>query len=124
MSTWRRKAIELFPEIKREIEESLGPGEAWIYIEENLLDAFLNGDNNYIKSVKQYFSWSISTRPVDSPHQAALCGFLEDIGREKKYWPYFPKLFTKRQFELYMPSLSYSISEKEKKVMENAFYNK
>ncbi len=124
MSTWRRIAIDLFPVIKQDIEESGGPGEAWSYIEYRLLDALNNGDTQYIKHVKQYFSWCISTKYEDTPHQAVLCGFLEDIGRNKHYWPHLSKLLTKQQFEYYKPSLGYARPAEFIKEMEATFYDR
>jgi hypothetical protein len=124
MSTWRRKAIELFPDFKREIEESHGVGEAWGIIEYDLLFALENLNENYIKSVKQYFTWCINTHVNSEPHQSALCGFIEDIGTKKQYWPYLDLLLTSPQFECYKSVLGYSISQEQLKVMENSFYKR
>ena len=124
MSIWRRKAIELFPEKKKEFEHSVGPREAWIYIEADLLEYLQASDEDHIKRVKQYFSWSINTDVNSIPHQAALCGFLETIGYNKKYWPYFRKLLTIQQFEKYKNVLSFLINSEQEKQMENTFYCK
>lgn len=68
MSTWRRKALELFPEFKQEIEESNSPSDVWFEIENYLIKALKNSDDDFIKSVKQYFSWSVATNDCSIPY--------------------------------------------------------
>jgi hypothetical protein len=124
MSTWRRKALDLFPEFKQEIEESDSPTDVWFEVESNLINALKNSDDDFIKSVKQYFSWCVGTNDCSIPHQSATCGFLENIGYRKEYWPYLNILFTTQQFKMYKTTLGYSLSKEKLGEMENAFYGK
>ena len=55
MSTWRRKALELFPEFKQKIEKSDSPTDVWFEIERNLINALKSSDHDFIKVLNNTF---------------------------------------------------------------------
>ena len=127
MSTWRRKAIEFFPEMKSFIEQSDTPGCLWLEIYSLLKSAVEESNDSFIQNVLKYLTWCTSDAAGHSSnniHQAVSCGFLEDIGNNKKLWPYFNQWFNKAQFEQYKMVLSYGFSPDKTKELENIFYGR
>ena len=124
MSTWRNKALELFPEYSKEIEASNSPSDVWYEVENNLMNAFESSDEVFLKSVKQFFSWCVNTDDCSIPYQSVTCGFLENIGARKECWSYLNMLFTPQQFNLYKSNLGYGLSTEKTKEMDNVFHSR
>ncbi len=114
----------LFPEYSQEIEASSSPSDVWYEVERNLISAFKNSDEAFIKSVKQFFSWSVNTDDSSITYQSATCGFLEDLGSKKECWVYLNMLFSPQQFNMYKSTLGYSLSNAKLEEMENAFHRR
>ena len=127
MSNWKEKALEtfkIFPDIVEELEDTSDPAELWSDLEWRLTKAIENDDQAYFHKVKLYFYWCLSLEKMDPAHQAALCGLLEDIGIHKRHWPFLNILLDKQQFERYKSVVTYMLSTKEAKLLENTFYER
>ncbi len=124
MSTWRRKALEFFPEYRVEIDSTKSSGELWVEISSAFVRAVEQSNEEFVKGTLNYLTWSTSDEAGEEIQQSVYCGFLEDITHNKKYWPLFSSWFSKAQFEKYKCSFQYALSEKEFTNLENMFYGK
>ena len=120
MSAWKKKAIELFPNLKSDIEISDSVTEVWWLIGEKLIEAFSTNNLSYIKSVKQYIAWC-SNSGNDSAYQALHCGFYEDLGTNKLFWPYIHQLINQQQFEKLKNLWKHCLSEDKINEIEGIF---
>ena len=123
MSKWRRKALELLPNDKRRIEEADSAGDLWCDLSFYFIDCVENEDEGRVKAIIKYASWCTS---ATSNHiqQAVYCGFLEDITRNRKYFPLFKDWFTPVEFEKYKGSFMYALIPDMYKILESEFYEK
>jgi hypothetical protein len=83
MSTWRRKAIELFPDRKIEIEKSESVGMLWVELSMHFRLHYGESEEevSFAAAVYRYLRWCIlESRDVDT-YNAACIGFAEDIAR-------------------------------------------
>jgi hypothetical protein len=101
MSAWRRKALEALPEEKSVIEEASSPMALWIelhYIFEKLVN---EGKESEVRKLLNYAAWCLSPKSGKLPNDtstAVVCAFYEDIGKNKKMWPYFKEWFFPHEF--------------------------
>ena len=80
MSTWRRKALELLPEIRIEIESSKSPSILWCEIFYIFIISVDNNDQDLIRRILLYLFWCTSDAAgnvSNETQQAVYCGFLE-----------------------------------------------
>ena len=124
MSTWRRKALEFLPNYRNTIQQADSASMLWCDLSSDFRIAVDKNDQNFINGTLKYLVWSTSDIASKETQGAVYCGFLEDITSNKKHWSYFRDWFNKTQFEKYKGSFSYSLSEKDYKLLENQFYGK
>lgn len=127
MSAWRRKALELLPELRLRIESSNSPGELWDGLHSIFEESIKSNNEKMTSSIIKYLTWCTSEEAGDvsnETHQAVYCGFLEDITQNRKHFPLFKNWFNTVQFEEYKGSFQYTLSEKEFEMLENDFYEK
>jgi len=122
MSTWRRKAIEVIPHYKPEIERAKSPAELWIELFFEFEKAVEDNSGEILKGILTYLRWSYSDEAGFDSQQAVNCGFLEDIVGNSKNWSFFSSWFSKAEFENYRGSFQYALSDKQFRKLENEFY--
>ena len=81
MSAWRKKAIELYPEDKREIELFFNRIDLWMFLNNKFLKAYREKNDREAMKVVGFYRWCVSPNlyplPNDLQTDAAI-SFLED----------------------------------------------
>jgi hypothetical protein len=124
MSAWRAKAIEMFPELKRDVEESKRAGELWFSLFSVFKHGIMTEDYDTSLLVSEYADWCItntSALDVSGPHQATLMGFYESIAYDKGIWHQLSKALPKRQFLQNIGTFKYCLSDSEIEHMKQCF---
>ena len=81
MSTWRKMALELFPNYKDEIERHETRTDLWIFLNDQFIKAYLANDDEGAMSVVKFYRWCVSaeTYPIPNDLQSdAVVNFIED----------------------------------------------
>lgn len=127
MSTWRRKAIDIIPELKAGIEFCETPSYLWVELTEAFFRCVESGNDELAKKIIRYASWCTSPHAGDdsnATHQAVYCGFLESITNYHNYFPLFNKWFSQDEFEKYKGSFQAALNERDYKKLEDTFYER
>lgn len=124
MSIWRKKALEFIPEFRKDIESCESSTLLWSDLSYEFLRALKVDNQVFIQGVLEYLKWSVSDYASEETQQAVYCGFLEDIVKNKLYWPLFSKWFNQAEFNQYKNSFQYTLSEVDYNDFENVFYGK
>lgn len=98
MSAWRRTAIEILPEFRRNAEEAGSPMALWIELLLRFEDAFRVGDTALVDRMVDYAKWCLYTSDGDTVNAVAF-GFLEHLPEHEDMHTQFPRWFTKSEFE-------------------------
>lgn len=116
MSAWRRKSLELLPELKFLIETSTSPMAMWIDLHLEFDDAMKNNQTEFAERFLQLAAWCISEKAGPLPNHtstAAALAFYEHLPEKAEYWQHLPKWFSKHQFNELLPIFSYHLSSKK-----------
>jgi len=127
MSRWRRTALELLPQHKKTIERAHSPMALWIELSMLFEDHVQEGNKEIIRKILDYASWCGSEKSGKLPNDtstAVYCGFYEDIGGNKSFWPFLNQWFSKAEYEKLKGSFGYFLNEEEVKELNRIFYKK
>jgi len=127
MSAWRRKALQVIPELRVIIESSNNVTYLWCELESVFSDCFEKENNELLHKILKYAEWCVSEESGDSSGetaQAVYCGFLETITYNRKYYPSFKEWFSPAQFEKYKGSFMYALDDKQYKFLEGLYYGR
>jgi len=89
MSVWRRKAIESFPELRRELNdrhEIRNVYSLWFELLSMWIDAHTNGNDDKLDRIYRYADWCFGQRSDDLMNSAGVCFYehvLDHGGRER-----------------------------------------
>ncbi len=107
MSAWRRVALKVFEDDQTWIQNTENAHMLWTEISLIFSIAVEKDDHKFIQQALKYARWcaSPSSGPDDGDAvQGLLCGFCEDIARDKKLWPFFKIWFSTSECEYYSGS--------------------
>jgi hypothetical protein len=90
MARWRRRALDDFPELRRDLSSS-GYSIYWLFFE--LLSmarkALREGDDDTLRRIFEYAEWCLMQRRNKEPSNAAAVAFYEHIfdQKDRATWP-------------------------------------
>jgi hypothetical protein len=87
MSAWRRKALALFPNWKRVIENNSSFYDFWFDFLPLTLEAHLNNDFNFLERIYGLAEWSTNEKSKDLWNATAVCFYEHLLSKEKILWP-------------------------------------
>ena len=125
MSAWRRKALELIPELRPVIEKAESPTALWIELFCHFTNTAANADDAALRPILMYAFWCVSPAAGALPSDtstAVWCGFFENLGNRKDLWGRFRSWFSPAQFEQISPAFMYFLSDEEMKEVNEAYY--
>lgn len=125
MSAWRRKAIELLPELRPIIEKADSPTALWIDLSAHFANIAAEAEDSTLRPILMYAFWCLSPAAGASPSEVSEAvhgGFFWMLARHKELWGRFRSWFSPSQFEQIVPAFMYSLSEKELKELKEAYY--
>ena len=102
MSTWKRKAIEIAPEKRTDLESVNSPSVVWLYLWPVFEEAVEKNQIKKIKSIISYAFWCLNAKWNSNNGEQIILGgrdFFWWLGTRKKYWQYFKDWFSKSEFE-------------------------
>jgi len=98
MSEWRRKAIELLPEMRSVISNAWSPMSLWIDLHAEFVRAFRSGNVDAVERVLKYARWCWEARSSDTV-SAVICAFFEHLPQDREMCAEIPKWFSATEFE-------------------------
>ena len=113
MSAWRRQALSHLPECRAIINAADNPMAMWIELHLEFERAMEVANHDLVGRFMQFAAWCISEESGKLPNDtstAVACAFYEHLPETRKYWPNFPKWFSRSQFEMLLPVFSYHLS--------------
>ncbi|MBW0145880.1 hypothetical protein [Marinobacter arenosus] len=124
MENWKQAAIKFFPDIEADLLAVESPSELWIEIEFWFFKAVERGDSEFQQRVIGFLNYCTSGVLGDKSsqiQQAVYCGILENIGRNKRCWPYLGEWFDRASFDQYRGSLIYSLTDWQAQELTDAY---
>ena len=87
MSSWRRKALSLFPKYKEEIEKNFSTYDFWFDFLPLTKEAHVSNDTGFLTKIYGLAEWCTNQSSKDLWNSTAVC-FYEDLLNVKKIlWP-------------------------------------
>lgn len=127
MSSWRRKAIEAAPELKKELETVANPMQAWIELHSFFENLNFDEDPKAVSRIMDYARWCISEKAGKLPSDtstAVWCAFYEHLPQKRENWGYFKTWFTRDEFESLKGAFSYFLQDHELEDLSREFYGR
>ena len=81
MSTYRRKALELLPELRQRVESAETPADVSVIAQDAFTEALKSRDEDLIRRVLQYNFWCDTDSNDPEVKDAAVCGLWWHIFR-------------------------------------------
>ncbi len=125
MSTWRRRAIEILPELRPVIEGAESPTALWIELGAHFTNIAPNADDSSLRPILLYAFWCLSAPGGSFPSEmseAVSGGFFRDLARHKDLWSRFRKWFSPAQFKQMEPAFQWVLSQEELQEVNEAYY--
>lgn len=120
MEDWRKKAMEMFPELLSTIEESNGPGALWIELYYELVKAYDDQPLNDIgiRKIYDYADWCLvqpqsDDMDLDDVSSSAAVGFVENLPLDKRISADLHRWMSAETFLGYENLFRYHLSEDE-----------
>ncbi len=88
----------------------------WIDLHLEFCEAMRKADWKLVARFLQFAEWCISEQSGRLPNNtstAAALAFYEHLPQDRSYWQYFPRWFSRQQFESLLPVFSYHLTEEE-----------
>lgn len=127
MSTWRRKAVEILPELRKKIEFAENPISLWIELRLEF-DQYANkGCWDDCLRILKFASWCISDESGRLPNDTSTAvgvGFYEHLAENRDWWTRFNSWFTREQFQMLLPAFSYHLSVDDVEKLKKVYYSR
>jgi hypothetical protein len=127
MSAWRRQAIALLPEHKQLAETTENPMALWIELGHEFDQAMDRNDWKLVGSFLQFAAWCCSPQSGPLPNDtstAVVVGFYEHLPQRREYWQYFPKWFSRSDFDSLVPHFGYFLDGDELEELKRSYRGK
>jgi hypothetical protein len=123
MSQWRRKAIEIVPPLKQEIEEANSPMALWIDLNFQLEYAYEKEppEEKLIDQIYFYAHWCLREARNDDIFTAVVYGFYEHVLTHAKVRQDLPRRMSRKDFLALDGYLAYHLTEEEFMKYETEF---
>jgi hypothetical protein len=115
MSLWRRKAIELMPSYKREIEAANNPMALWIDLRFLIEDEYrsVTRDDALIDQIYAYAHWCLREAKSQDVFTAVVYGFYEELPTIPQLRADLPNRISRKDFLSIDDYWAYHLSEEE-----------
>jgi hypothetical protein len=85
MATWRRKAIESFPELRRELNSSDSIYHLYFNLLPMVREAHDASDDESLRKIYGFAEWCLNQKSEELWNSAGVC-FYEHLFDDRKYW--------------------------------------
>ena len=124
MSAWRRKALDLLPEHRELVETAESPMSLWIELRFLFEQAVDRGEWGRVSRFLQLAAWCVSEESGSLPNDtstAAAVAFYEHLPEKRTHWQYFPRWFSRREFEDLLSVFAYHLDQDELKELKQTY---
>lgn len=127
MSAWRRTAISILPQLRKNVENAENPMALWIELRFEFEQHVNNQRWEDCSRILRFASWCISSDSGCLPNDtstAASVAFYEHLAENRDWWKYFKSWFTREQFEMLEPVFLYHLSSDDMDNLKKAYYSR
>ncbi|MES2793732.1 MAG: hypothetical protein V4719_29225 [Planctomycetota bacterium] len=111
MAEWRRVAVDLIPQLAKDIANTFNKTELWDILRTKLIDASQSGNSEACQSIVKYYRWCVSADRQRLPNDvqtAAVVTFLEKMVRTQELTAILLKWLSKDEVLNYTSNVVHS----------------